>query len=60
MDKVNLIYGAGDVLHTHLNINPFTEEESENIIRDDIFKLIWLKFVSLLRIIKLILPRPIY
>ena len=36
MDKVNLIYGVGDTLHTHLNINPFTEEESENIVRCDI------------------------
>lgn len=37
MDKINLIYGEGDVLHTHLNINPFAEEEKQDVIvRDDI------------------------
>jgi hypothetical protein len=36
--KINLIYGQGDVLHTHLNINPFaTTEELENyLIRADV------------------------
>ena len=37
MDKVNLIYGEGDVLQTHLNINPFAKNgEESNVIRDDI------------------------
>tara|TARA_R110000824_G_scaffold57875_4_gene157166 strand:- start:1615 stop:2097 length:483 start_codon:yes stop_codon:yes gene_type:complete len=39
MTKVNLIYGVGDVLHTHLNINPFATEDVEGIIRDDIVNL---------------------
>jgi len=39
MDKVNLIYGIGDVMHTHLNINPFAEDESDVIIRADITNL---------------------
>ena len=40
MSKVNLIYGVGDVLHTHININPFAEEaDGETIIRDDITNL---------------------
>ena len=26
MDKVNLIYGSGDIIHTHININPFAEK----------------------------------
>lgn len=35
--KVNLMYGQGDVLHTHLNINPFAEEVVEGkIVRSDI------------------------
>lgn len=37
MDKVNLIYGEGDVLQTHLNINPFAKNDEESsVIRDDI------------------------
>tara|TARA_Y100001938_G_C8081944_1_gene429685 strand:- start:352 stop:828 length:477 start_codon:yes stop_codon:yes gene_type:complete len=37
MSKINLIYGSGDVLHTHVNINPFAEEEDgKTIIRGDI------------------------
>lgn len=40
MDKLNLIYGVGDVLHTHTNINPFAEEaDGETIIRDDLMNL---------------------
>tara|TARA_R110000824_G_scaffold226663_2_gene414426 strand:+ start:140 stop:631 length:492 start_codon:yes stop_codon:yes gene_type:complete len=40
MSKVNLIYGVGDVLHTHININPFAEDaDGERIIRDDITNL---------------------
>tara|TARA_X000001036_G_C19990839_1_gene526151 strand:+ start:32 stop:511 length:480 start_codon:yes stop_codon:yes gene_type:complete len=40
MQKVNLIYGKGDVFDTHLNINPFAEEEIENkIIRSDVTNL---------------------
>jgi hypothetical protein len=35
--KVNLIYGRGDVLHTHLNINPFAEDVVEGkIVRADV------------------------
>ena len=35
MSKINLIYGVGDVLHTHLNINPFAEDANgKTIIRD--------------------------
>ena len=37
MDKVNLIYGDGDILQTHLNINPFAKnDEQENVIRDSV------------------------
>jgi predicted TPR repeat methyltransferase len=37
LKKLNLIYGVGDVLHTHLNINPFAEEEIEDVlVRADI------------------------
>ena len=40
MKKINLIYGEGDVLHTHININPFAENaDGNNIIRDDISNL---------------------
>lgn len=40
MEKINLIYGEGDLLHTHVNINPFAAEEQEGkIIRDDIANL---------------------
>jgi len=31
--RVNLIYGKGDVLNSHLNINPFTPDVSENLLR---------------------------
>ena len=35
--KLNLIYGRGDILHTHLNVNPFTEEVVEGkIVRADV------------------------
>jgi len=37
MQKVNLIYGVGDVFDTHLNINPFADKEVENkIIRGEV------------------------
>lgn len=37
MDKINLIYGEGDVFHTHLNINPFSEKpDGKIIVRDDV------------------------
>ena len=37
MDKINLIYGEGDVFHTHLNINPFAEKpDGKIIVRDDL------------------------
>ena len=39
MDKVNLIYGIGDVMHTHLNINPFAEDESDIMVRGDLINL---------------------
>ena len=40
MDKINLIYGKGDVLHTHLNINPFEEKaDGKTIIRDDVMNI---------------------
>tara|TARA_A100000172_G_C3005324_1_gene97757 strand:- start:8 stop:502 length:495 start_codon:yes stop_codon:yes gene_type:complete len=40
MNKVNLIYGVGDVLHTHVNINPFAEDaDGETIIRADVINL---------------------
>jgi len=40
MEKVNLIYGDGDILHTHVNINPFAEEEKDGeIIRGDVTNL---------------------
>lgn len=32
MTKVNLIYGEGDVLDTHLNINPFTKKTQEGFL----------------------------
>ena len=34
--KINLLYGSGDVLHTHLNLDPFTAEETDTLIRADI------------------------
>lgn len=36
MRKLNLLYGCGDLLHTHTNFNPFAEEETESIIRADV------------------------
>lgn len=40
MNKVNLIYGAGDVVQTHVNINPFAENaDGEKIIRADVSNL---------------------
>jgi hypothetical protein len=44
MKKINLLFGVGDVLDTHTNINPFAtkeqlEEFGSKIIRDDIFNL---------------------
>lgn len=37
MDKVNLIYGSGDIIHTHININPFAEKaDGVNVIRADV------------------------
>ena len=40
MEKINLIYGKGDVLHTHVNINPFANDaDGEKIIRGDISNL---------------------
>ena len=40
MDKINLIYGEGDVMHTHLNINPFCSEEKPNsIVRSNLINL---------------------
>ncbi len=40
MDKVNLIYGVGDIMLTHVNINPFAEEaDGINVIRSDITNL---------------------
>ena len=41
MKKINLLFGVGDVLDTHTNINPFAtkeqlEEFGSKIIRDDI------------------------
>tara|TARA_R100000315_G_C5233950_1_gene145056 strand:+ start:1892 stop:2377 length:486 start_codon:yes stop_codon:yes gene_type:complete len=40
MSKVNLIYGAGDVMETHININPFADNPDGNIlIRADITNL---------------------
>lgn len=37
MPKINLIYGVGDVLHTHININPFAVDADEkSIIRDSV------------------------
>jgi hypothetical protein len=35
-NKINLLYGSGDVLHTHLNLDPFTSEETDALIRSDI------------------------
>jgi S-adenosylmethionine:diacylglycerol 3-amino-3-carboxypropyl transferase len=32
MTKVNLIYGEGDVLDTHLNINPFTKNTKDGFL----------------------------
>ena len=34
--KVNLLYGSGDVLHTHLNLDPFTAEETDVLTRADV------------------------
>ena len=39
MSKINLIYGVGDTLNTHININPFVAEEADNIVRGDIVNL---------------------
>lgn len=40
MDKINLIYGEGDVFHTHLNINPFAENaDGKTVVRDDVSNL---------------------
>ena len=40
MDKINLIYGEGDVFHTHLNINPFSENaDGKILVRDDVSNL---------------------
>ncbi len=40
MDKMNLIYGEGDVFHTHLNINPFAENaDGKIVVRDDVSNL---------------------
>ena len=37
MPKINLIYGSGDVLHTHININPFaTDADGKRIVRDSV------------------------
>ena len=37
MSKINLIYGNGDVFNTHLNINPFKQEnDPESVVRGDI------------------------
>tara|TARA_Y100001938_G_scaffold147611_2_gene229209 strand:- start:2397 stop:2879 length:483 start_codon:yes stop_codon:yes gene_type:complete len=37
MAKINLIYGVGDVLHTHTNINPFDNNaDGKMIIRDSV------------------------
>ena len=32
MTKVNLIHGEGDVLDTHLNINPFTKKTEDGLL----------------------------
>ena len=34
--KINLLYGSGDVLHTHLNLDPFVAEETDVLIRSDV------------------------
>lgn len=34
--KINLLYGSGDVLHTHLNLDPFTAEETDSLTRADV------------------------
>ena len=34
--KINLLYGSGDVLHTHLNLDPFTSKETDVLIRADV------------------------
>ena len=40
MKKINLIYGSGDVLDSHININPFEENPNDtNIIRGDVSNL---------------------
>ena len=40
MDKINLIYGSGDVLDSHLNINPFEQNPNGvNLIRGDVANL---------------------
>ena len=40
MKKINLIYGSGDILDTHLNINPFEENPNNtSLVRDDISNL---------------------
>ena len=40
MNKVNLIYGVGDIMHTHVNINPFADKaDGTNLIRADVSNL---------------------
>jgi len=40
MSKVNLIYGAGDIMETHVNINPFAEKaDGISVIRGDVTNL---------------------
>ncbi|SVC80422.1 uncharacterized protein METZ01_LOCUS333276 [marine metagenome] len=31
-----MLYGSGDILHTHLNLDPFTSDETDVIIRADV------------------------
>jgi hypothetical protein len=35
-EKINLIYGEGEVLNGFLNLNPFLEQETDNLKRVDI------------------------
>ena len=40
MTKVNLIYGVGDIMHTHVNINPFAEKaDNVKVVRSEITNL---------------------
>jgi|TARA_R110002020_G_scaffold248502_1_gene462526 hypothetical protein len=34
--KINLLYGSGDLLHTHLNLDPFTPDETNILVRADV------------------------